>query len=201
MITEREKALANILFHQGDPTLAAERGRAQELCFAYNQTSPSDINRKNEILQELLPNRKGQCTINAPFYCDYGTHIYIGDRFFANYNCKVLDGADVIFGDDVRIGPDCTFLTPNHALDPDMRREGYEIFLPIHVGNNVWFGAGVIVLPGVAIGDHSVIAAGSVVTRDILEGVLAAGNPCRVLRRLNERDRIKYPRWEDAHGE
>ena len=196
-MTEREKALAGKLFHQGDPVLAEERKRAQDLCYDYNHTRPSDTAKRRELLQELIGHIKGELTINAPFYCDYGSLITVGERFFANYNCRILDGAEVVFGDDVRIGPDCSFLTPDHPKDPELRREGYEIFRPVTVGNNVWFGAGVTVLPGVSIGDDSVIAAGSVVTRDIPSGVLAAGIPCRVLRKLNESDRNQYLRHDE----
>ncbi|MBR0138390.1 MAG: sugar O-acetyltransferase [Erysipelotrichaceae bacterium] len=196
-MTEREKALAGYLFRQGDPDLARERNRAHELCFRYNQTNPTDTETQQKILKELIGSIKGTITINAPFYCDYGSRIAVGDNFFANYNCKILDGAMVTFGDDVRIGPDCSFLTPNHSPDPQMRREGYEIFQPVTVGDNVWFGASVTVLPGVTIGKDSIIAAGSVVSRDIPEGVLAAGVPCKVIRKLNEEDRNRYPRIED----
>lgn len=196
-MTERDKALAGYLFRQGDPVLAQERNRAHELCFQYNQTSPSDVEKQQEILKELIGNIKGTITINAPFYCDYGSHITVGNNFFANYNCKILDGAEVRFGDDVRIGPDCSFITPNHAPDPEMRRDGYEIFQPVTVGDNVWFGASVTVLPGVTIGNNSIIAAGSVVTRDIPSGVLAGGVPCKVIRELGEQDKHKYPRMDE----
>ncbi len=194
---ERDKALAGYLFRQGDPDLARERKWAQEMCFRYNHTDPSDDVRRKEILEQLIGNIKGSYLINAPFYCDYGSHITIGNNFFANYNCKILDGAEVVFGDDVRIGPDCSFLTPNHPLEPVMRKDGYEIFQPIHVGNNVWFGANVTVLPGVTIGDDSVIGAGSVVTRDIPANVFAAGVPCRVIRTLDNEDVSKYPVKEE----
>lgn len=183
-MSEYEKARSGKVFRQGDPKLAAERKRAKDLCFRFNQTIPSDEAQKEEIIRELIGNIKGDFGINAPFLCDYGKYITIGERFFANYNCKILDGADVIFGDDVRIGPDCSFITPNHVMEPETRREGYEIFKPIRVGNNVWIGANVTVLPGVTIGDNSVIAAGSVVNRDIPQNVLAAGVPCRVKKSL-----------------
>ena len=190
--SEREKALAGEVFRQGDPDLAKERKRAKHLCYLFNQTDPDDEPEQKKILTELIGRTAGEYCITAPFYCDYGTYISLGSRFFANYNCKILDGAPVEFGDDVRIGPDCTFVTPSHVPDPQMRKEGYEIFLPIRVGNNVWFGAGVTVLGNVAIGDDSIIAAGSVVTRDIPSGVFAAGIPCRVIRNLDETDRQKY---------
>lgn len=192
-MTERDKALAGYLFRQGDPVLAEERGRAQRLCFEYNQTSPADTERQNQIMEELIGTKKGNYHFNPPFYCDYGTHISLGNNFFANYNCVILDGAKVTFGDDVRLAPNCTILTPTHVLDPEMRKNGYEIFLPVTIKDNVWLGAGVTVLPGVTIGENSVIGAGSVVTRDIPANVLAAGVPCKVIRELNEEDKCRYP--------
>lgn len=194
-MTEREKALAGYLFIAGDPSLKKERDRAKDLCFELNMCKPSDEEKRNAILRQLIGTIKGKFTISSPFYCDYGKHITIGDRFFANYDCKIIDGAAVTFGDDVRIGPNCCFATPNHAFDPQMRKDGYQIYQPITVGNNVWFGASVTVLPGVTIGDDVIIAAGSVVSEDIPAGVLAAGNPCRPIRPFREEDKEKYPIW------
>lgn len=183
-MTEKEKAMKGLLFRQGDPDLRKERERAASLCFRYNHTEPDNTALKKEILEELVPNHKGTFNIIPPFYCDYGTYISVGERFFSNYDTKILDGGMVTFGDDVRIGPGCTFITVTHTLDPKMRQEGYQIFKPVTVGNNVWFGANCTVLPGVTIGDNSVIAAGSVVTDDIPASVMAAGIPCRVIKTL-----------------
>ena len=187
-MTERDKALRGEVFRAGDPILRQERERARDLCHRLNQCSPADTETRREILSRLLGSTGEQFEILSPFYCDYGSRITIGERFFSNYNCKILDGGQVVFGDDVRVGPDCTFCTPHHAMDPQRRKEGYEIFKPISVGSNVWFGAGVLVLPGVTIGDNTVIGAGSVVTRDVPSGVFAAGNPCRVIRSLDQED-------------
>ncbi len=196
-MTEGEKARAGYLFRQGDPVLAAERAIAKSACFKLNQTDPADTEKRTEILNKLIGKHGESFTITSPFFCDYGKYITLGERFFANYDCKILDGGDVVFGDDVRIGPNCSFITANHALDPEQRKNGHEIFQPIHVGNNVWFGANVTVLPGVTIGDDSIIAAGSVVDRDIPSGVLAVGVPCRVKRLLDDADRNKYPVIEE----
>lgn len=199
-MTEIEKAMAGYLFLAGDPTLRAQRDRAKDLCHQLNLCRPSDQDARNAILRQLIGNIKGNFYIISPFYCDYGTYITIGNNFFANYDCKILDCARVTFGDDVKIGPNCCFVTPNHAPDPQKRKEGYQIFQPITVGNNVWFGASVTVLPGVTIGNDSIIGAGSVVTRDIPAGVLAAGNPCRVIRPLGDGDKNKYPVWTEDHS-
>lgn len=185
-MTERDKALRGEWFRAGDPILRQERERARLLCHRLNQCAPTEKAARTAILQDLIGSISGEFEILSPFYCDYGSRISIGHRFFANYGCTILDGAEVIFGDDVRIGPNCTFCTPNHAMNPQLRKEGHQIFKPINVGHNVWFGASVTVLPGVSIGDNTVIGAGSVVTRDIPSRVFAAGNPCKVIKSLDD---------------
>ena len=132
--------------------------------------------------------------ITAPFWCDYGCNIEIGENFYTNHNCVILDGAKVTFGDNVFVAPNCTFSTAGHPLDAEQRNQGLEYAYPITVGDNVWFGASVTVLPGVTIGSNVVIGAGSVVNRDIPDGVVAVGNPCRVLRKITEEDKKKYGR-------
>ena len=122
--------------------------------------------------------------VNAPLWCDYGYNTTVGDYFFANHNCQILDGGKVTFGDHVFIAPNCTFTTAEHALDAQQRNAGLEVALPIHIGNNVWIGAGVTVLGGVTIGDNSVIGAGSVVTKDIPENMIAVGSPARVIKSI-----------------
>lgn len=131
--------------------------------------------------------------VNTPFWCDYGYNTSIGNYFFANHNCQILDGGKVSFGNHVFIAPNCLFTTAEHALDAKQRNEGLEVALPITVGNNVWIGAGTIVLGGVSIGDNTVIGAGSVVTKDIPANVIAVGVPCRVLREITDEDKNRYP--------
>lgn len=179
---EKDKAMRGEVFRAGDPDLKREREYARALCFKYNQTEPNNIQEKEEIIRMLIGDIKGSFTINAPFTCDYGKYITIGNNFFANYNCVIIDGGRVNFGDDVRIGPNCTFCTPNHDMNAEKRKEGYMQYKNINIGNNVWFGAGVIVLPGVTIGNNTVIGAGSVVTKDIPDNVFAAGNPCKIIK-------------------
>lgn len=184
MSDEYIRAMNGEIFKQGVKELANERKIAKDLCFKFNNTIPSNEEEKKTIIKELIGEIKGDFYITQPFYCDYGKYISIGHNFFSNYNCVILDGGKVEFGDDVRIGPNCSFMTPNHVLEADKRREGYEYFKPIKVGNNVWFGANVTVLPGVSIGDNSVIGAGSVVSRDIPSNCLAMGVPCKVIRNI-----------------
>lgn len=175
---------AGELYDAEAPLLQAERRRAKDLCFAFNHTRPSDQAAQQAILAELLGAVGADCTILAPFWCDYGYNIFTGKRFFANHGCVILDAAPVRFGDHVFIAPDCGFYTAGHPLEAESRRQGLEYARPISVGDNVWFGAGVKVLPGVRIGSHSVIAAGSVVNRDVADHVLVAGVPGKVIRKL-----------------
>lgn len=188
-MTEMEKALAGLEFVKGDKALRKRREYAEALCFRLNNTHPMDTEKRNEILRELIRDAKEGCFIKSPFLCEYGDYISLGRNFFANYNCKLIDGGKITFGDDVLVGPDCTFVTAEHPTDPQRRLEGRMMFKPITVGNNVWFGAGVLVCPGVTIGDNCVIGAGSVVVRDIPANCVAVGNPCRVIRSVTDGDR------------
>lgn len=176
-----------------DPELVAERIAAKELCFELNNLRPSMTMKREEITRRLLGKAGVNCYIESPFYCDYGYNIEVGDNFYMNVGCIILDGARVTFGDNVFVAPHCGFYTAGHPLDHERRNLGLEYALPITIGNNVWIGGHVCVLPGVSIGDNSVIGAGSVVNKDIPAGVLAAGNPCRVIREINEADRHRYP--------
>lgn len=184
-LSEKEKMLAGMQFDAGDSVLAAERKVSKDLCFLYNQLLPSEIKKRANLMKKLLGKTKGSFLIEQPFYCDYGYNIEIGERFYANVNVVILDCAKVTFGDHVFIGPNCGFYTVNHPFNIEERNKGWEYALPITIGNGVWIGAGSSILPGVNIGDHTVIGAGSVVTKSITSGVLAAGNPCRVIRKLN----------------
>ena len=185
-MTEREKALAGMEFIRGDKDLKKQRDHAEALCFELNHTSPREAEKRQEILRELIKNTDGDCYIKSPFICEYGEYITLGKNFFANYNCKFMDGGKITFGDDVLVGPDCTFVTAVHPVDPERRKAGYQIFKPITVGNNVWFGAGVLVCPGVTIGDNCVIGAGSVVLKDVPANSMAVGNPCKVIRKVTD---------------
>lgn len=183
-MTEKEKALAGLEFMRGGQELKIQRDTAEALCFQLNSTPPQDTEKREEILRKLIKDAKEGCYIKSPFICEYGDYISLGRNFFANYNCKLMDGGKITFGDDVLIGPDCTFVTAVHPVDPARRLEGYMMFKPISVGSNVWFGAGVLVCPGVTIGDNCVIGAGSVVVKDIPANCVAAGNPCKVIRKV-----------------
>lgn len=193
-MTEKEKAAAGYLYNANyDEEILADISRCNDLCHAFNQIKPSDRKAQGKILKEIFGSM-GECvTVNTPFWCDYGYHTSVGDYFFANHNCQILDGGEVKFGNHVFIAPNCLFTTAEHALDAEQRREGLEVALPITVGNNVWIGAGTIVLGGVTIGDNTVIGAGSVVTKSIPANVIAVGVPCRVIRDITDEDKNRYP--------
>lgn len=197
-MTEGEKMRRGLLYDaNNDPELLAERALCKDLCFAYNQLPPSRTEEQEALIRRLLGRTRERFCVTAPFWCDYGRNIEIGENFYTNHNCVILDGAKVTFGDNVFIAPNCVFSTAGHPLDAGQRNRGLEYAYPITVGDNVWFGASVTVLPGVRIGSNTVIGAGSVVNRDIPDGVVAVGNPCRVLRPITGEDRKKYGRYED----
>lgn len=197
-MTEWEKAQAGYLYDaNNDREIVNARTKCADLCYEFNNCRPSDTEKQKELLHQILGEIKGDAVITAPFYCDYGFNICIGNDFYTNHNCVILDGAKVTFGDHVFIAPNCVFSTAGHAIDAVQRREGLEIAQPITIGNNVWIGANVSVLSGITIGDGTVIGAGSVVNRDIPSGVIAAGNPCRVIREITDADKKKYPVFEE----
>ena len=185
-------------FFQGcyNPAFEAEIRKCKDVCYRYNQLNPNDREEQNRILSRLLGKMGKETVITPPFWCDYGYNISVGDYFYSNHNLVITDGAKVTFGDNVFIAPNCCFTTAEHALDPGPRKAGIEIAKPITVGNNVWIGAGSIILAGVTIGDNSVIGAGSVVKKSIPEGVIAVGVPCKVLRKITEEDKYRYPVYQ-----
>lgn len=197
-MTEKEKRDAGYLYNANyDAEIIEEINRCNDLCYDFNQLRPSDRAGQEVMLRRILKQAGQYPVVNPPFWCDYGYNTTVGDYFFANHNCQILDGGRVSFGDHVFIAPNCLFTTAEHALDAEQRNAGMEVALPITVGSNVWIGAGVIVLGGVTIGDNTVIGAGSVVTRDIPDGVVAAGVPCQVLRKITEEDKHRYPILEE----
>lgn len=192
-MTEWEKAQAGYLYDANyDADIVEARTRCADLCYEFNNCRPSDVERQKELLHQILGAIKGDLVVTAPFYCDYGSNISVGNNFYTNHNCTILDGAKVEFGDNVFIAPNCVFSTAGHAIDSEQRSAGLEIARPIIIGNNVWIGANVSVLPGVTIGDNTIIGAGSVVNKDIPSDVIAVGNPCRVMRKITEADKDKY---------
>lgn len=190
-MTEREKLEKGLWYDaNNDKDLLEERLYAEELCFLYNQTNPRDTDRKEELLKKLLPNREANVTVLSPFYTDYGYRCYIGEDTFINHNAYFMDGAKISIGSHCFIGPNCGMYTANHPLLASERNRGLEKASPIIIEDDVWIGADVTILPGVRIGKESVIGAKSVVTKDIPSNVIAAGNPCQILRAITEEDSI-----------
>jgi maltose O-acetyltransferase len=182
----RDRMLAGDLYIADDPELGALSSAALDLTAAYNATSVRQQPLRRRLLEELLGSVGGDTEIRPPFYVDYGRHITIGARCFANFGLVALDVAPITIGDDVQFGPNVQLLTPTHPLDPGLRRDKWEAAQPITIGDNVWIGGGAIVLPGVTIGANTVVGAGAVVTRDLPADVVAVGNPARVVRRLDD---------------
>lgn len=161
----------------------------KDMCYKFNQLLPSDEEGQGKILEQLLGKVGKDIMLTQPFYCDFGYNIEVGDNFYTNHNCVILDGAKVTIGDNVFIAPNCCISTVNHPLDVEQRNEGIEYAVPITIKDNVWIGANVSILSGVTIGKNTVIGAGSVVTRDIPENVIAIGNPCKVRRKITKEDK------------
>ena len=182
--TQRERMLAGELYIADDPELAVDALRARRLQDEFNRTDADAADERRRILGELLGAFGPDSEIRPPFFCDYGAHICIGARTFANFGLVALDVAAIVIGDDVQIGPNVQLLTPTHPVDPEPRRAKWEAAQPITIADNVWLGGGAIVLPGVTIGADTVVGAGAVVTRDLPAGVVAVGNPARVIREL-----------------
>ena len=185
MPAEKEKMLCGELYNANyDLELIAERHACKVLCQKYNTMPYEAVEERSALLRRIIGEVKGNFVIEPSFWCDYGCNITLGDNFYANHNLVVLDAAPVVFGSNVFIAPNCCFTTAGHPLEAELRNKGLEYARPIRVGNNVWIGAGVTVLPGVTIGDNVTIGAGSLVNRDIPSGTVAVGVPCRVIKQL-----------------
>jgi acetyltransferase-like isoleucine patch superfamily enzyme len=192
MQSEKEKMIAGKPYKAFGKELYDERQYAKELVFQFNSLRPSEISKRDEIIKKLFARTGEKYFIEPPFRCDYGYNIIIGNNFYSNYNLVILDCARVEIGDNVLIGPNVSLYTAGHPLHFELRKQDYEFALPIRIGNNVWIGGNVVINPGLIVGDNSVVGSGSVVTKEIPENVLAAGNPCKILRELTEEDKQYY---------
>lgn len=187
-IERRDRGMVYI----SDDSVFEEQKVARKITQKLNTVDRSDFDSIRKIIRELFGKIGENSLVNPPFYCDYGTHIEIGKNFFANYNCTMLDVGMIRIGDNVQMAPNVAIYTAGHPVHPATRNTMYEYGIDVTIGDNVWVGGNVVICPGVTIGANSVIGAGSVVTKDIPEWCVAAGNPCRVIRKITEEDRNKY---------
>ena len=184
-MTEKEKRDVGELYNVADSKeLLTEMRKAKRLCHEYNQIFPDKMEKRKIFIKKILGSTGENIQVESNFYCDYGYNTHVGENFYMNHNCVILDVAKVEFGDNVFIGPNCGFYAAGHPLDIESRNQGLEFGKQIKVGSNVWIGGNVVVLPGVTIGNNVTIGAGSVVTKDIPSNTLAHGNPCRVVKNL-----------------
>lgn len=178
-----------------DESITEKQFACMELMYEYNATHSSEGKKRQELLKKMLAEVGEGCYIEAPFYSNWGgSHVHFGKNVYVNFNLTAVDDGHIYVGDYVMIAPNVTIATAAHPIEPSLRREAVQYNVDVHIGNNVWIGAGAVILPGVTIGENSVIGAGSVVTKDIPANVVAVGNPCRVLREIGERDREYYYR-------
>lgn len=183
-MTEKEKSYAGLLYQPADPELAADRDVTAKKLYDYNQLHPLDREARQAAIREILGKTGKNCVVEQPLFCTYGYNTTVGDNFFLNVNCKLMDSGKITIGSNVFIAPNVCIITEEHAMDAEQRLAGLEYTHPVTIGDNVWICTGAMVLPGVTIGDNCVIGAGSVVTKDIPPNSLAVGNPCRVIRTL-----------------
>ena len=192
MTDTRERMKDGRLYFCTDEEIANEQLKCLDLLYDYNQTRPTEQAKRRELLKVLLAEVGENCYIEPPLHANWGRNTHLGSNVYANFNLTLVDDTDVYIGDSVMIGPNVTIAPAGHPVDPELRRKVAQFNIPVRIGNNVWIGAGAVILPGVTIGDDSVIGAGSIVTKDIPAGVVAVGNPCRVLRPISDRDREFY---------
>ena len=192
-MTHKERMHSGDLYFPNDPEIMREQVVWQDKVMEYNQIPHVQQERRDAMLREMFAEIGEGCYIETPFYSNLGGHhVHFGRNVYANYNLTLVDDTHIYVGDYTMIGPNVTIATAGHPIDPDLRRQGLQYNMPVRIGKNCWLGAGVIVMPGVTIGDNTVIGAGSVVTKDIPSGVVAVGNPCRVLREVGAHDREYY---------
>ncbi len=187
-MTEKEKMLAGQLYIARDKQLINEFKRAKRLTRVYNSTTEEEMERRTEILKELLGSVGKDITIEPPFHCDYGSHVHMGSHIYINYDCIILDVCDITIGDHVFVAPRVGIYAAGHPIDTSVRDENLEFGKPVFIGSHVWIGANTVINPGVTIGNNVVIGSGSVVVKDIPDNVIAVGNPCRVLRPITRED-------------
>ncbi len=189
----KEKLHNGELYYPGDDSILKEQFQCLEKLYDFNRTRPMEQEKRAKLLKEMFAEIGENCYIEPPFHSNFGgRHCHFGKNVYANFNLTCVDDTHIYVGDYTMIGPNVTIATAGHPICPELRQKGYQYNMPVHIGKNCWLGAGVIIVPGVTIGDNTVIGAGSIVTKDIPSGVVAVGNPCKVLREVNEHDYEYY---------
>lgn len=191
-MNQKDRMLAGLPYKAWLDGLAEERMENKKKIYEYNHCLPDEGEKIDKLIRDILGKAGESIHVEVPFHCDYGKNIEVGDCFFANYNCTILDVGKVIIGNNVQFAPNVSLYTAGHPIHPDSRNFGYEYGIGITIGNNVWLGGNVVVNPGVHVGNNVVIGSGSVVTKDIPDNVIAVGNPCKVIREITEEDRKYY---------
>lgn len=192
-MTPYEQVHSGKIYNSVDEAIMEEQARCKEKMYDYNATRPSEEAKRAEMLKDIFAEVGENCYIEQPFYANFGgKHVHLGKQVYANFHLTLVDDTHIYIGDYTMLGPNVTLATAGHPILPELRVKGLQFNMPVHIGRNCWLGAGVVVMPGVTIGDNSVIGAGSIVTKDIPANVVAVGNPCRVLRKIGEHDREYY---------
>ena len=191
-MNQKERMLAGLPYKAWLDGLSEDRMECKKKIFEYNQLPPDEGEKKEKLIRDIIGKSGEGICIEAPFRCDYGSNIEVGDNFYSNYNLTILDVAKVTIGKNVMIAPNVSIFTAGHPIHPDSRNSGYEYGIEVTIGDNVWIGGNVVVNPGVHIGNNVVIGSGSVVTKDIPDNYIAVGNPCRLIREITEEDRKYY---------
>lgn len=187
-----EQMKSGKLYYSDTEELFALQAKQMEILYDYNATRPRDKGYREALLKRLLAEVGDDCYIEPPLHANWGSNTHLGNSVYANFNLTLVDDTDIFIGDECMIGPNVVIATAGHPIEPELRRKAAQFNIPVHIGRNVWIGAGAVILPGVHIGDNTVIGAGSVVTKDIPENSVAYGNPCRVVREISDNDRKYY---------
>ena len=192
-MTMKEKMLSGELYLCDDTDILKEQADCLELQYEYNLTRPGEGEKRKELLSKMFAEIGEGCYIEPPLHANWaGKHVHFGKNVYANFNLTLVDDTHIYVGDNTLFGPNVVIATAGHPIDPELRNKQYQYNIPVRIGKSCWLGAGVVVLPGITIGDNVIIGAGSVVTKDIPDGVIAVGNPARILRKVDERDKIYY---------
>lgn len=193
MMEMKEKMHNGMLYLPNDPQIVEEQVKCQERLYDFNRTRPSELAKREALLREMLAELGENCYVEPPLHANYGgKFVHFGKNIYANYNLTLVDDTHIYVGDYTMFGPNVTVSTAGHPILPELREQAYQYNMPVRIGRNCWIGAGVIIVPGITIGDNVVIGAGSIVTKDLPSNVVAVGNPCRILREVNEYDREYY---------